>query len=614
MPLIVAACSVADQVPAALGGRLAVTRLLARVGDSFYALGPALVLVLLGAQDFSWDRWPALLLAFGAQVAFDAGAGLGRTWFAERVPPTGQLPMLWLYVTDACLSCTGLLVAATAVVRPGLVLLALPLVGLLAMLARERRQRLDYSLALSAAYRNTAALLAQSQTLTHELEKQSEELRQTNDALEQKARLLSAQKRDIEIKNAEIELARRGLEEKAAQLALSSKYKSEFLANMSHELRTPLNSMLILSRLLADNDGGALAEREVEYARTIHSAGGDLLSLINDVLDLSKVEAGRMELDLAPVSLSSVADDAERAFRHVGEEKGLAFTVVIDPRLPSSILSDAQRLGQVLKNLLSNAFKFAHQGGVTLSIGCAQAPLALRAAAASACAASGVAFAVSDTGVGIAPDKLGLIFEAFQQADGTTSRKYGGTGLGLSISRELARLFGGELQVKSELGEGSRFSLYLPLLGEPAEGPPDGAGSAPQPTGIGDAPLQGRKVLVIDDDVRTGFALTAILERCGMKVVYAENGREGIERLRQHSNTDLVLLDIMMPEMDGYETAQAIRAIPQFEHLPIVTLTAKAMKRDREKAIAAGVSDYIAKPVDVDQLVSMMRAWLDARP
>ena len=365
VPLIVAVCSVADQIPAAVRGRLSVTRLLARVGDSFYALGPALVLVVFRAQDFSWDRWPVFLLAFVAQVVFGAGAGLGRTWFAERVPPCVQLPMVWLYATDACLSCTGLLVAAAAVAHPGLLLLALPLVGLLGILARERRQRLEYSLALSTAYRNTAALLTQSQTLTQELEKQSEELRETNDELEEKAPLLSAQNRDIEIKNEEIEFARRGLEEKAAQLALSSKYKSEFLANMSHELRTPLNSMLILSRLLADNEDGGLAEREVEFARTIHSAGNDLLSLINDILDLSNVEAGRMELDLAPVAFSTLADDAERAFRHVGEEKGLAFTVAIDPRLPTSIVSDPQRLGQVLKNLLSNAFKFTHQGGVT---------------------------------------------------------------------------------------------------------------------------------------------------------------------------------------------------------------------------------------------------------
>ena len=556
VPLIVAACSVADQLPAALGRRLALTRLLARVGDSFYALGPALVLVLFGAQDFSWDRWPVLLLAFGAQVAFDAGAGLGRTWFAERVPPCVQLPMLWLYVTDACLSCVGLLVAASAVERPGLVVLTLPLVGLLGILARERRQRLEYSLALSDAYRNTTELLGQSQSLTVEMQKQSEELRETNDQLEEKARLLSAQNRDIEIKNEEIELARRGLEEKAAQLALSSKYKSEFLANMSHELRTPLNSMLILSRLLAENESGALADREVEFARTIHSAGGDLFSLINDILDLSKVEAGRMELDLAPVVVSSLAGDAERAFRHVAEEKGLAFGVEVDPRLPASIVSDAQRLGQVLKNLLSNAFKFTHEGGVTLSIGCAGAPTALRDETLAG-AASAISFTVSDTGVGIAGDKLSLIFEAFQQADGTTSRKYGGTGLGLSISRELARLLGGELHVRSELGEGSHFSLYLPLRAKLAEGPAAGAGSERQPAGIGEASLQGRKVLVIDDDVRTGFALTAMLERCGMKVVYAENGREGIERLRQHANTDLVLLDIMMPEMDGYETAHA---------------------------------------------------------
>ena len=339
------------------------------MGDSFYALGPALVLVLFHGQTFSWNRWPLLLLAFGAQIAFDAGAGLGRTWFAERIPPCVQLPMVWLYATDACLSCIGLLVAASAVVRPGLVLLALPLVGLLGMLARERRQRLEYSLKLSTAYRDTTTLLAQSQGLTQELERRSEALRDTNDALAEKARLLYEQNRDIEVKNEEIELARRGLEEKATQLALSSKYKSEFLANMSHELRTPLNSMLILSRLLADNESGSLAEREVEFARTIHSAGDDLLALINDILDLSKVEAGRMELELTPVALSDVCQDADRAFRLIAEQKGLSFRIEIDPALPPSIVSDAQRLGQILKNLLSNAFKFTHDGGVTLSIG-----------------------------------------------------------------------------------------------------------------------------------------------------------------------------------------------------------------------------------------------------
>jgi signal transduction histidine kinase/CheY-like chemotaxis protein len=612
VPLIVAACSVADQVPAAFRRRLALTRLLARVGDSFYALGPALVLVAFHDQVFSWNHWPVLLLAFAAQIAFDAGAGLGRTWFAERVPPCVQLPMMWLYATDACLSCAGLLVAASAAVRPGLVLLALPLVGLLAMLARERRQRLDYSLALSDAYRNTTELLAQSQTLTIELQEQSEELRETNDQLHEKARLLSEQKRDIEIKNEEIELARRGLEDKAGQLALSSKYKSEFLANMSHELRTPLNSMLILSRLLAENDGGTLGEREVEFARTIHSAGDDLLALINDILDLSKVEAGRMELDLAAVPLSDVYQDAERAFRPVAEERGLSFAVDIDPALPASIVSDAQRLGQVLKNLLSNAFKFTRDGGVTLSIGFPRVPVSFGNSALRG-DASLISFTVSDTGIGIPRDKLDLIFEAFQQADGTTSRKYGGTGLGLSISRELARLLGGELEVESELGEGSRFSLHLPLGTSVGGGTVEDAGDAMQTAGVGEVPLDGRKVLVIDDDVRTGFALTAMLEQYGMKVVYAENGQEGVERLSQEADVDLVLLDIMMPGMDGYETAQTIRSIPQFAPLPIITLTAKAMKHDREKALAAGASDYIAKPVDVDELLAMMRAWLDAR-
>jgi CheY-like chemotaxis protein/two-component sensor histidine kinase len=651
--------------------------------------------------------------------------------------------------------------------------------------------------------------------------------------------------------------------------------------------------MLILSRLLAENEDGALTPRQVEFAQTIHSAGNDLLSLINDILDLSKVEAGRMEVDLAPVALSDIGEDAERAFRQVAEEKGLRFGVEIDPMLPTSFVSDEQRLGQILKNLLSNAFKFTHAGEVTLSIG--RAPSDGMYNSETLRGAEGViAFAVADTGVGIPDDKLNLIFEAFQQADGTTSRKYGGTGLGLSISREIARLLGGEIRVESRLGSGSRFTLFLPLtervLEPPVDAEPaaDGAGFAaassvlpmvdsvaddagllepedrvmlvidptperaktildtvhasgakailarhttaslglarehrpkavllggelvraeaalgqlkkhpdtrhlpvlligdgagridglragaaafveepidpaaleralqrlerladtanrriafvgdggrvddelltvlsgadgfevqrldpgtaamatragvfdlglivmgaadderfallrewtaddrlrelptitfvteklPRPERArldalakaavmavvdsperladraalylhrveaalpsqtrkllgrlrtGDAPLHGKKVLVVDDDIRNVFALTSTLEQRGMKVVFAENGREGIERLHQHPNTDLVLLDIMMPEMDGYETAQAIRAMPRFEHLPIISLTAKAMKGDREKAIAAGASDYITKPVDLDQLVSMMRVWLDA--
>jgi signal transduction histidine kinase/CheY-like chemotaxis protein len=724
--------------------------------------------------------------------------------------------------------------------------------------------------------------------LTQELQKQSEELRQTNDELQEKARLLSEQNRDIEIKNEEIELARRGLEEKAAQLALSSKYKSEFLANMSHELRTPLNSMLILSRMLADNDDGSLTKQQVEFARTIHAAGNDLLSLINDILDLSKVEAGRMELELASMALADICEDAERAFRQVAEQNRLEFTVELDPELPPSMVSDRQRIGQILNNLLSNAFKFTHEGGVTLTIGY-PSPDTRFARESLRAAERVIAFSVTDTGVGIPEDKLDAIFEAFQQADGTTSRKYGGTGLGLSISREIARLLGGEIHVESEVGKGTRFSLFVPLSERTVETPStvpavnggapalpagraemvesDGAGLEPddrvilvisnpdradvlgeavrrqgakpvlvgQPTtglglvrghrpeavllagetawvdavlgqlkkhpdtrhvpvtviadpavridalragaarfveepadearlqqalialerfsatearrisvvdraGVldadvadllrevaggelervdganalavlgrrrpdltvvavtrgatedfallrevaadpdlrerplivfvpdaiskpdrarldalaksavmtvvdsperlvdrtvlylhrveadlpasarkmlgrlrtGDAPLQGRKVLVIDDDIRNVFALTSTLEQRGMKVVYAENGREGLERLQQHANTDLVLLDIMMPEMDGYETARAIRDMPRFEHLPIISLTAKAMKGDREKAINAGASDYITKPVDINQLVSMMRVWLGA--
>jgi HAMP domain-containing protein/signal transduction histidine kinase/CheY-like chemotaxis protein len=694
--------------------------------------------------------------------------------------------------------------------------------------------------------------------------------------------------RELQAKNAEIESARAGLEEKATQLALSSKYKSEFLANMSHELRTPLNSLLILSRLLADNGDGNLKPQQVEFATTIHSAGNDLLALINDILDLSKVEAGKMELDLGPVALADVCEDVERSFRPMAKEKGLTFNIRLDDQLPGSIVTDEQRLQQVLRNLLSNAFKFTHNGEVSLAI--------------ERDAEEQISFRVDDTGVGIPQDKLASIFESFQQADGTTSRKYGGTGLGLSISREISRLLGGEIRVSSEVGSGSTFALVLPLahrtgeglevsgvsleppLAAPAEAPtetaamlpydgveddrgtiapgdrvllviahdaghaqgalavarehglkglvarrtplglalareyrpdavlvfagdgrgerllaqlkshpetrhrpvvvagpaggrlsalragaaayvdeagaegeggghaamaalhalermsarsvkrlavvqegdgldadtlellgagddvdvlllaPEGAvqqlrtdgadcavlvvqpGSKwpldvlialecdramrelplvlhvpaplaaeervameaaashlvvataaspdrlidetalflhrletqlPQPTRkllaklrTADQVFHGKRVLIVDDDIRNVFALASALETRGMRVAFAENGREGIERLREQPDTDLVLLDVMMPEMDGYETARAIRAMPRFDALPIIQLTAKAMKGDRDKSISAGASDYVTKPVDVEQLLSLMRVWL----
>src|SRR4051794_31412325 len=305
------------------------------------------------------------------------------------------------------------------------------------------------------------------------LQTQQEELRQTNEELQDKAALLAQQNRDIEEKNNEIERAREALEERAAQLSLSSKYKSEFLANMSHELRTPLNSLLILSRLLADNPGGNLTDEQVEFARTIHGAGSDLLDLISDILDLSKVEAGKMDIALQRVEIDGILQALDRAFRPLAEEKGLAFAFEAADDAPQALETDDQRLQQVLRNLLSNAVKFTDSGAVTLRVQRAESPYA-------------VAFVVQDTGIGIARDKLGAVFEAFQQADGTTSRRYGGTGLGLSISREMSRLLGGEITVTSAEGVGSTFTLLLPARLAPSAGvdaprPPHGAASPPAP-------------------------------------------------------------------------------------------------------------------------------------
>jgi len=819
-----------------------------------------------------------------------------------------------------------------------------------------------------AASMRTEELLKQSQSLTEELQaqqkeltqtnkrleqqaqslraseellkSQQEELQQTNEELEEKAELLALQNREVERKNQEIELARQELEEKAEQLELTSKYKSEFLANMSHELRTPLNSLLILARLLSDNTETNLTDKQVEYARTIHSAGTDLLTLINDILDLAKIESGTMGVEIDQMRFTDLANHIERTFRQVAQDKKLDFTLEFDPNLPRAIYTDSKRLQQVLKNLLANAFKFTEQGQIKLGVAVATHGWSLSQEVLTR-ATTVVGFSVTDTGIGIPLDKQKVIFEAFQQADGSTSRKYGGTGLGLSISREIARLLGGEIALVSSPGKGSTFTLYLPDsyqgatdeaqtrgrftrqgddgargrgensrpssetippsmfpktpvahnsmstspipsashpvsylsipmtpkdaiasiaddreniqpgdrclliieddinfarilldmareqgfkglvaarsdigLAMAREYQPDaitldiqlpemdgwmvldrlkhdpntrhipvhilsveegrqrglklgaiaylqkpvnrdtlieaisniksfverkvknllvvednetqrqsiveligntdvcttavGTGAEalatlragqfdcivldlglPDMTGFqlieqikqevnlsklpiiiytgkeltrteetelkrmaetiivkdvrsperlldetalflhrvqanlpqsqrqvleqlyqSDPVLAGKKVLIVDDDVRNIFALTSMLEHHHMQIMYAENGRDGLERLQNTSGIDVILMDVMMPEMDGYETMRAIRNISQYASLPIIALTAKAMKGDREKCIEAGASDYITKPVDSEQLLSLLRVWL----
>jgi signal transduction histidine kinase/HAMP domain-containing protein/CheY-like chemotaxis protein len=641
----------------------------------------------------------------------------------------------------------------------------------------------------------TDALLTESQRLTSELQARSEELQaqqdelqRSNAELEDKAALLAAQNRDIETKNAEIEQARQEIEERARQLGLASKYKSQFLANMSHELRTPLNSLLILARLLAQNPGRNLSAKQVEYANVIHSAGSDLLQLINDILDLSKVEAGRMDIHAERFPLSTLLEDLQATFQPLTAEKGLDYAVETDPGAPPELFTDRQRLRQVLGNLLSNAVKFTERGHVLLRVG-------LDPDRRTPDGDDILSFSVADTGIGIAPENLITIFGAFQQGDGTLSRRYGGTGLGLSIAREVGALLGGEIAAESELGRGSTFTLYLPCElpgapdsdarssegGEPAsitvngevhadatealqlqptltddgaaggrrllvlEGARGGlltllahsavsdltgiqgpvhVGTAVSPEqgiealtaaphqcvvldlGLADASafafldrlqedpdlrtvpvlahardkldsaqarlarlrfgsqplellpsldelreritlhlsaaqpehvpalisepaeagvrvvpaepegheaLRGRRVLVIDDDARNVFAITSTLELHGVTVTQAPNGRKGIEALLTAEDTDLILMDVMMPEMDGYTTMNKIRQMPAFAALPIIAVTARAMPGDREKSIAAGASDYVTKPVDTDELLACMERWLIRR-
>ncbi|MEH0843483.1 HAMP domain-containing protein [Micromonospora sp. CPCC 205711] len=611
-------------------------------------------------------------------------------------------------------------------------------------------------------------LAAELQARSEELQARSEELQRSNAELEEKAALLARQNHDIETKNSEIEQARQELEARAQQLALASKYKSEFLANMSHELRTPLNSLLILAQLLAQNPNRNLTGKQVEYATVIHSAGTDLLQLINDILDLSKVEAGKMDINPETFELSVLRDYVDATFRPLTTPRGLELDIVTGPDVPTQLHTDEQRLRQVLRNLVSNAVKFTEHGRVQLRIERAR-PDELPGGVGPA--EDVIAFRVIDTGIGIAEQHLTAIFDAFQQADGTTSRRYGGTGLGLSISREIAHLLGGRITARSVLGQGSTFTLYLPANAGPSFAvdtvpppatvalsavEPDGPrrteqrrllvlephdkglltmltqGVAAGPAGHGadvstavdatsaiealtahrhhllvldldtsadsgtalfkalddtpglrgvpvlayhgrplaagqetllrtiaqDRPLEvlrslddlrerialhlsaespdrvvplapaavdlpsvgepfatalaGRKVLVVDDDARNVFALTNILELHGIDVVYAEDGRKGIETLMRHDDIDLVLMDVMMPEMDGYAATAAIRAMPRYADLPIIAVTAKAMYGDREKSLSSGASDYVTKPVDAEDLLHCIRRWLDS--
>jgi signal transduction histidine kinase/HAMP domain-containing protein/ActR/RegA family two-component response regulator len=454
----------------------------------------------------------------------------------------------------------------------------------------------------------TDALLVESQRLTGELQARQAELQRSNAELAEKAALLAARSRDIETKNAQIEQARAEIEERARQLDQASRYKSQFLANMSHELRTPLNSLLVLARLLAQNPEGNLTVKQVEYANIIHSSGSDLLRLINDILDLTKVEAGKMDIHPERFALSGLIEDLRGVFGPLTADKGLRFTITPAPGVPAELVTDRQRLRQILYNLLSNAVKFTDHGHVGLHIDTES----------QAGTGPVVVFSVTDTGIGISRDNLTGIFSAFQQGDGTTSRRYGGTGLGLAICREVAAQLGGEVTVQSELGKGSIFSLYLPLPRQtaPSHVPGTAASAAISPvppTGRHEV-LSGRKVLVVDDDPRNAFVLTDVLEMHNMTVMHAADGRTAIDALIAAGDIDLVLMDVMMPLMDGYETTRTIRQMPQFAHLPVIAVTARAMQGDRDKSIDAGASDYITKPIDVEELLSCMEQWLSGSP
>ena len=478
----------------------------------------------------------------------------------------------------------------------------------------------------------TESLLKQSQQLAAELQTQQKELQQTNEQLAQKAQQLAEQNYEVERKNQEIEQARRALEEKARELALTSKYKSEFLANMSHELRTPLNSILVLGQQLAENPDGSLSAKQVEFARTIHGAGTDLLNLISDILDLSKIESGTVSVEAEEVFFGSLLEAVSRPFRHEAENRKLFFEVTSDPRMGRSLVTDSKRLQQVLKNLLSNAFKFTEQGSVRLNISRAKigwsADHPLLGGAGSV-----IAFEVSDTGIGIPAEKQRIIFEAFQQADAGTSRKFGGTGLGLAISRELANLLGGEIQLKSTPGQGSAFTLYLPQTyvgpAVPNISKTEKSGAQMQvpvflakvsvveqesrveddrgSLSTGDATL-----LIVEDDPHYARLLRDLARTKGFKILVAQTGTEALSLAREYSPS-AISLDVFLPDMLGWTVLNHLKQDPKTRHIPVQMLT---LDEDRHHGLSRGAFAFITKPTsteDLDSALTNVREFSNTR-
>ena len=506
----------------------------------------------------------------------------------------------------------------------------------------------------------TEDLLKQSQSLAEELGSRQEELQQTNQELGDKARLLAHQNQEVERKNAEVEQARQALEEKAEQLALTSKYKSEFLANMSHELRTPLNSLLILSDQLCKNPEGNLSPKEVEFSKTIHSSGNDLLMLINDILDLSKIESGTVAVDASELRVDDLHRSVERGFRHFAESKHVDFVVELKHPLPKTMVTDVKRLQQIIKNLLSNAFKFTHEGQVMFTISTASGGWSVDNDELHR-AGTVLAFSVKDTGIGISPDKQQIIFEAFQQADGSTSRKYGGTGLGLAISRELSRLLGGEIRLVSEPGKGSEFTLYLPQSYNPARNARHARASASvAPAGTGEsnvvalnrarpAPVapaaddgwryeEGEKpsaepvmfantadddrggiatgdrvLLIVENDLAFARVLLAGARAAGFKGLVTSTGASALTLAREF-HPSVITLDIHLPDMPGWRILDRLKGDLVTRHIPICVVSTDDA---RDRALRSGALGFLAKPLqsadEADAVIAQLHAYAERR-